>query len=233
MLKNISQIVKLCDYVTVSTEPLAEYIRARFNPNVIVIPNMLPNMFGYIKKPTDKIRIGFVGSDTHKGDFSFELCQALRRIKSEFNNVELVFMGYNPIPGADVEFHKFVPLDEYFSKLFRLNLHIGICPLRDDTFNRSKSNIKFLEYSACSMATIASDVYPFSETIEEDRTGLLVRKEKEWYGKLKELIICEGVRKSISENAYNYVKSHFTYKQNGIKITNAYNKMLEDMYGSN
>jgi glycosyltransferase involved in cell wall biosynthesis len=139
-------------------------------------------------------------------------------------------MGYNPIPGADIEWHDFCPVEEYMDKLYSLNLDIGICPLKDDMFNASKSNIKFLEYASCNVAVIASKVYPFDETIQEDRTGLIIANEKEWFEALKVMVIDASARKSIAELGRDYVKRYFTYKEHGASIEKAWQEIIDELY---
>lgn len=222
-LKDLDNVIRLCDYITVSTFPLYEFMKNRFNIPVKVIPNMLPKLFDYRELNNNKLRIGFVGSVTHNNDFSFHLCQALRQLK----DVELVFMGYNPIPGADVEYHEFCPVEEYMDKLFSLNLDIGLCPLENNIFNKNKSNIKFLELSSCSSISIASNAYPFNNI--NSAVGRLVSKEKDWKFTIDSLIKYKE-RNIISKNAYDYVNKYYTYENNGNVIIDAWQDIISELY---
>ncbi len=56
----------------------------------------------------------------------------------------------------------FKAFDAYRSGLPRLDLDIGLCPLRDTPFNRSKSAVKFYEYACCGFLTVASDIPPYA-----------------------------------------------------------------------
>jgi hypothetical protein len=72
------------------------------------------------------------------------------------------------------EHHGSVPAAEYPALLSRLGIDIGLAPLHDTTFNRAKSDIKYLEYSAIGAVTIASPVAPYLSSIRKER-GMLVR----------------------------------------------------------
>lgn len=62
--------LKVCDYVTTTTEIFANEIR-KFNKNVIVLPNAIdPNEPQFTEKtlPSDKIRVGWLGGSSHLHD---------------------------------------------------------------------------------------------------------------------------------------------------------------------
>jgi glycosyltransferase involved in cell wall biosynthesis len=75
-------------------------------------------------------------------------------------------------------------------KLGLLALDIGLAPLQDTEFNRGKSNLKVLEYGVMGVPTIASPVYPYSNTIDNGVDGIIVHKNrtKSWVKALVHLI---------------------------------------------
>jgi hypothetical protein len=62
---------------------------------------------------------------------------------------------------VDYEFHPAVPSDQHAAKLAELNIDIGIAPLQDSPFNRSKSAIKYYEWAMCGAVVLASAVLPY------------------------------------------------------------------------
>src|SRR3546814_14721972 len=68
-------------------------------------------------------------------------------------------------------FTKWVPTPEEFFR--SIDYAVGVAPLSDTTFNRSKSDIKFLELAALGIPTIASDVAPY-RSIRHGETGLQI-----------------------------------------------------------
>jgi len=62
--------LKVCDYVTTTTEIFANEIR-RYNKNVIVLPNAIDPNEGQFNEPTlpsEKIRVGWLGGSSHLHD---------------------------------------------------------------------------------------------------------------------------------------------------------------------
>ena len=89
---------------------------------------------------------------------------------------------------------------------------IGIAPLERNTFNLHKSDIKFLDYSALKIATIASNVEAYAKTIVDHETGLLVdNKSAAWFDALSELISSKEMRSQLSDNAFAYLQTYRSY----------------------
>ena len=131
------------------------------------------------------------GGFSHYKDVKIIL-EALFQICSEYENVILYIMAFcleellnkfdwkrlRPIPAA----HLF----DYMRTMKSLHLDIGLAPLADVLFNRSKSNLKVIEYLALGIPPLSTNSDPYSETLKAFDPSLLVEKEEDWYDKLKE-----------------------------------------------
>jgi len=92
----------------------------------------------------------------------------------------------------------------YPSVLGQCNLDIGICPLKDNTFNHSKSCIKFYEYATTGTATLASKVLPYKKEV-----GYCAKNTfKDWYNKLEKLIVDEKFREKLLKRQQKFVQKH-------------------------
>jgi hypothetical protein len=81
----------------------------------------------------------------------------------------------------------------------------GVAPLVDDEFNRSKSDLKFLDYSALGLAGVYSDVPAFASCVD-GVTGLKTPNTVDgWCDALTRLCTDEQLRVSLAEAAQNYV----------------------------
>lgn len=203
--------IRVSDVVTVSTEPLADVVK-EFNPNVRVVPNMIPG--GMLDLPDRRrtdgvITIGWGGSNTHEMDFADASSELVRFIKrhprTEYRAVGGIFRSMRGLPVAQVR------VDSWFDEVAdfhrAIDYHIGIAPLRPHVFNRSKSDIKFLECAARRAAFVASDVGPYARSVEPGRTGLLVNRPHEWSLRLRELVNDPAMRDELAGNAYAYAET--------------------------
>lgn len=188
----------------------------------------------------DKIVIGWHGSLTHNADLEMVM-PVLRRVSLENPNVYLEFMG-----GISADYVRELFKDFEISLLDRIKIHsgtkawhnfpyklmklkwdIGIAPLIDDRFNRSKSNIKWLEYSMKSIPTVASNVEPY-RSITEGVDGFLCTTQEDWYNALTKLIKSKTLRTKIGKNANKEITKNWQYQKAGKQ----YKKVIESVLKS-
>ena len=139
------------------------------NPNVTIFPNTLP--ITDFKPNVDKLRIGYMGGNSHKEDLSMLQGLNVDLYRKFGNNYELYIAGYSGDDtylnilsnnGECLENIKLIPNlpIEQFLEAYKL-INIAIAPLQDTEFNYSKSNLKFIEAAAYSIPLIASRVTPY------------------------------------------------------------------------
>lgn len=197
-------------------------------------------------KSDGKIKIGWVGSKTHDEDLR-EVEQVMIDLLSEREDVEILYMGGYPasiieplideglvfrneaqnlvIRSAEIAdkkkiwLVKGVPVQDYYNRLMTLGIHIGIAPLVDNTFNRSKSNLKYLEYTLAGVPTIASNVLPYSSTITDGVNGIIVKKNRYnlWKRAIENLIENEKKRVDLFEGAKRLLCKEYDVRQNILK----------------
>ncbi|WP_154697022.1 glycosyltransferase family 4 protein [Lentzea guizhouensis] len=198
--------ITVADLVTVTTETLADKVRA-LNPNVVVIPNFVPQAMLDLEAPerTDqRVVIGWAGSDTHVMDFE-EIGPQFARFL-ERNSAAML----HTIGGSRQAFQErfswakrvdrdqwtvedwFDDLWEYYRALGRFD--IATAPLTPHVFNRSKSWIKALEAAARGVPIVASDVGPYPDFVVHGETGFLLRAPHEWPTVLRDLVLDAGMR---------------------------------------
>ena len=76
-------------------------------------------------------------------------------------------------------------LDDYYS--FVSHLDIGLAPLEDTAFNRSRSDVKFLEYAACGAVPVVQATGPYLLSVKQGRTGFLFNTPDELISTLDHL----------------------------------------------
>lgn len=205
------------DAVVVSTLWLADYMRA-LNPNTWVLPNYLNDkLWGLsrVRKPrkTGRVVIGYMGgrTQTHLSDLALITPVLTRILDTYADRVVLRFWGVHPpelsaLP--NVEFmHDTFPDYGAFARYFsQQDVDIFVAPLRDNLFNRSKSWIKFLEYSALGVCGVYSRIAPYEGIVIHGKNGFLASGAAEWETLLKMLIEDEHLRRSSAEQALDTIQ---------------------------
>lgn len=250
----LGSVLSLADAITVSTYPLKERIQAHIklihgiDKPIYVVPNM--NDYKDWAAPVapknpDRITIGYSASNSHQEDIQM-IVPAIKNIMKKHKNVHFQFIGTiekEKLPlyfkGFDKDSLMRIELGaaesvfkEYPKLLGKTGWDIGIAPLVDTAFTRSKSHIKWMEYAMFEIPTVASRVYPYSmsikgkKTIEDGVTGLLTRPN-EWEKNLEKMIVDETFRKKIGRQAKEAVIANWQYEDSTIGDT--VNEMLSKL----
>ena len=89
---------------------------------------------------------------------------------------------------------------------------IAVAPLEDTNINRSKSNLKYLEYTALNIPGVYSNIGPYKE-IGEKNTGIVVNNTpEEWEKALINLIEDNELYETILKNAHEDVEKNYLVK---------------------
>lgn len=219
-LHNLKVWMQQVDELVVTTEHLKDRLSG-INKNITVIPNSIDvDLFEMKEKEDSKdIILGWTGSATHYPDLK-TMYQAVVDVVNRHDNVKLLTSSYENIdfwPGINPDKVIKMPWTEFkdYPNALR-QIDIGLCPLKDSLFNRSKSNLKYIELGALGIPAICSKVEPYSKTIEQGIDGILVKAKgavyKKWVDAMETLIADEKLRKRIAVNAHYKVLRE--YNQN-------------------
>jgi glycosyltransferase involved in cell wall biosynthesis len=225
--------LKLADGLIVST-PFLGNLYGQFNRNWKCIPNSIDfKTWGKLSIDRHRfIRIGWIGGRTHVKD----LLMVAPAIKEVLNRHLKYYADHAKVPYVfeDVKDQVYytdgsAPINLYPRFMAHFKFDIGIAPLEDCNFNRAKSNLRWLEYSALKIPTVASDVGHFSETLRPGVDGVLIPENNlnEWVRSLDALVTQEHARRYYGQNAFRRVKADFNLR----KTAAMYLKHLKDTAG--
>jgi glycosyltransferase involved in cell wall biosynthesis len=230
MLGRLENNLRIADAVTVTTPHLAEVI-SRFNPNVVVLPNMIDlNLIMHQRPKAERPTIGWAGGSSHLNDFApmrSQLNQFLRRHPEvDLHLVGQDYRGLFKVPNTRWTTWN-LNLVDY---LHTLDFDIGIAPLAYNEFNKSKSDIKSLEYAALGIPVVASDFGPYADNVVHGETGFLVKHSHEWSRYLRMLIEDHQLRETMSVNAKLWA-SNRTIQGNAWRWEAAYRAVINHVHG--
>jgi glycosyltransferase involved in cell wall biosynthesis len=206
------ELIKIADVVTVTNSTIKKSIK-EFNPNIHILPNYLDlEMWGarIIKNESPTLRIGWVGSITHRDDV-MEVLPIIKKIIMK-HNAKFVFCGddfyikeFQDIPKNKWEY--VVGTKDFYSYptfAHTLALDIAIAPLKDTPFARARSYLKYLEYGIMKIPGVYSSIV-YDKVIEQGTNGFIAKTPEEWEKYLELLISSKVTRDYIAENAFNNV----------------------------
>ncbi len=187
------------DIVTVSTPTLSSYVKT-INSRVHLLPNYLNDGIWNLvppefhKKAGPPVVIGYMGTHTHEPDLRMLLPTLIRLLEEYRERLTIRFLGrvapeeLKQLPNVEINESWTASYFEFASRLSSWSCDICIAPLIPNLFNRSKSPVKFFEYSAIGAAGIFSRIAPYEWVINHGENGFLASTPQEWYSCLKTLI---------------------------------------------
>jgi glycosyltransferase involved in cell wall biosynthesis len=223
------------DALTVTTRPLMEAVR-ELNPNVWLLPNYLDETLWNFRQIKDTpagepLTVLYMGSTTHQPDADSVTGPLLKIAQKYGKQVNFMFYGISP-PAELGKFGQvsYQPVLTYnyqdFVRLMTsIQADVCIAPLRDNSFNRSKSPIKFYEYTAMGIAGVYADMPPYSDVIRDGADGFLARDPEEWYQKIHLLLEDENLRKRMVQTAQESISSSALMALHGGEWQEAYNEI--------
>lgn len=203
-LTRMRRLWRLVDLVTTPSEALAEQLGREGAPPAVVIPNYLPDEFlGPDRVPHRGITIGWTAGLEHAADAQrVPILQALQRLLDERDDVNVVSFGLRLGLRSNRCFHLLnVPLPALTRQLAEFD--IGIAPLSDIEFNRSRSNVKLKEYAAARVPWLASPIGPYTG-MGEKQGGRLVADDR-WHDELVRLIERPKERRKLAKRGEKWV----------------------------
>lgn len=159
----MKEIISLCDLITVSTPHLKEQWK-ELSKNIRVIPNALDPVLNKFYDPSEREKVVlWRGTATHTRDV-LTVAKEIVEASHRFPSYKFVFFGADPAPWACSEkMHQPIVINPpsriapvaFYEIMTKLKPEVLICPLHDNVFNRSKSNIAAIEAALAGAATIA------------------------------------------------------------------------------
>lgn len=218
ILKIFNDIVRECDFIHVTTPLLKDKLIQDTNTlpsKVYHYNNALYMNQEYIDKrdefDKDKITFGFQGGSTHYIDLH-EIKDVINEILNKYKNS--IFL-YCSTPSQFDLFKTFsersinIPPTHSFDEFRSIPSYfdIGLAPLQYNEFNKYKSYLKILEYSAFKRPTIVTNWGDYKNYKELNKDGVeaIDNSSSNWYNKISELIEDQERRLSVGREAYNFL----------------------------
>ena len=187
-------IMGLCDEITVTNPFMQKYYQEKTgNKNITVVPNYPPkfwmgNFYDNEKiyqrwaKHKRKPRILYAASGAHfdvdnrtnqRDDF-YHVNQAVVKTIDKY---QWIFIGAFPlsvhslVAQGKIEFHPWQKLFDYPQLVDSLEINMMVAPLMDNTFNKAKSDLKYVEACCFGLPVACQDLCTYADSPLKFTTG--------------------------------------------------------------
>lgn len=191
--------------IQTSSPDLAQLLR-KFHPEVGVFGNHLPRIRPFSpREPGQTIQILFAAVNREAG--WREIVQAYRTmVAASGDRIRTVVVGdqcfFDELQPLNSSFRPMLPYPDYLAELDRSD--IALLPLSNSTFDRRKTDLKFIECAEAGTVVLASNIL-YAATVRPGKTGFLYRTVDEFKRHLRTLIEDASGRRTLAEAAHRYV----------------------------
>lgn len=195
-VQRLKAICRAADLCLTANDVIAAKLRS-WGANVTVFPMALDEKvwFPGPRKAKAKLRIGWAG-----GPANLPYLQEIADVFTNLNAELAVFCGDRPEFLNNLDFTH-IPYDPREESEAVRTFDIGLVPLPDNEFAAAKSPIKAIQYMACAVAPVVSDVGATRSMFVEGKSALFARTKAEWANGLQRLIDDEQLRIRLGEEA--------------------------------
>jgi glycosyltransferase involved in cell wall biosynthesis len=205
----VDQVIEAASLVTAGNSYLKDFA-APLNSQVLLFPTVL-DTDRYLPCPNanlSKYTIGWIGSPS-TAPYLDHLISPLSILGLEGPVLLKVIGGKAPlIPNVEVEE---IPWSEA-TEIENINtFDVGVMPLLDDEWARGKCAFKLLQYMACELPVIASNVGANIDVVSKD-CGYLVDNDLMWLDALRSLRDNASLRASLGKQGRKIVIKSYSLK---------------------
>jgi glycosyltransferase involved in cell wall biosynthesis len=228
----LDHLMKTAALVVGGNEYLAQRARDAGAPWVEILPTVI-DLERYRCRTdlvNDVTRIVWIGSPSTVGYLQI-LKEPLKALAKRYDfELRVIGGGTVDMPGVQI---KSVDWSEETEVDSILTCDIGIMPLLDSLWERGKCGYKLIQYMACGLPTVASNIGVNAEIVLEGETGFLVSTTQEWFSALDTLLKDPALRVRMGRMGRQRVEHEYCIQQTGTKMAELLHNVADQSLKNN
>lgn len=159
-----------------------------------------------VKYPEPYIRLGWRGGHSHYEDL-LQVQPVIKELMDKHKNLKLIMAGWCPkgwkkhLPPERIEEHPWLSNAAYPYGMMTLGIDVAFCPRQIIPFNKGKSWLAWIEWSAMGIPGVYAAMEPFTSVIRHGDNGMIAASQQGWYEGLNKLITHHQLRKDMGMRA--------------------------------
>jgi glycosyltransferase involved in cell wall biosynthesis len=215
---------RACSAVMAASHGLVADAR-RYNANVHLVPLCAdPAVYSMIAKrrpATEPLRLLWLGS---KSTFRYlvHASKHLERVGACCPGVELTVVGHSVLRLKNLAVRN-VSWSAEADRTALDRCHVGLVPMVDDRWTRSKAALKPLQYLASGIPFVGTPVGIVTHLADGGRNGLLAKTPDEWAQAVRQLRDDEDLRFAMGTHGVDYVRRNHSSELLSERIAGIFN----------
>ena len=214
----IANVMRFSGTVVAGNQYLADYAARSGAKNIEIIPTVIDLERYPIKQNADdeQFIVGWIGTKTTFEKHLLPCKNWIKALQNQEPNIRFHIVGITQDMdlGKNV---KYIRWTEETEVVEILKMDIGLMPLQDSKWEKGKCAYKLIQYAACGIPGVASDVGMNREVTVPGETGILASADEEWIQAIKTLKSNTELRHQMGRNARKIVQERYCIQQTSTK----------------
>lgn len=222
--KKIDKVMRFSGVVVAGNLYLAERAKNAGAKKIEIIPTVI-DLERYDVKEKDNSEpfvVGWIGTKTTFEKHLLPCKSWIKEIQHQYPDIQFRIIGITEDMdlGQNVQY---IAWKENTEVKEIQKMDVGIMPLQDSLWEKGKCAYKLIQYAACGIPGIASDVGMNKEVTIEGSTGFLAYSDQDWINKILELKNNRQKRLQMGRNARRLVEEQYCLQVTSEKWTKIIN----------
>lgn len=221
----IANVMRFSGTVVAGNQYLADYAASSGAKKIEIIPTVIDLERYPIKQnsDSDKFIVGWIGTKTTFEKHLLPCRDWIKDLQNQDSNIHFNIIGITDVMdlGSNVSYIQWKEETEV-SEILKMD--IGLMPLQDSEWEKGKCAYKLIQYAACGIPGVASDVGMNKDVCVNNQTGFIATDSKSWMERIQFLKKDNQKRWQMGENARRLVEKQFCIQVTGdhwVKILRA------------
>lgn len=214
----IANVMRFSGTVVAGNQYLADYAARSGAKNIEIIPTVIDLERYPIKQNADdeQFIVGWIGTKTTFEKHLLPCKDWIKALQIQEPNIRFHIVGITEDMdlGKNVQYIRWTEETEVAEIL---KMDIGLMPLQDSKWEKGKCAYKLIQYAACGIPGVASDVGMNREVTVPGETGILASADEEWIQAIKTLKSNTELRHQMGRNARKKVEERYCIQQTSTK----------------
>lgn len=176
--------------------------------NILLLPTVIDLKRYQLReqKEPSPFTIGWIGSPT-TAVYLQSVLPVLIELQAQYD-MRVVVVGAGKDQFHDAPF-EFLPWSEDSEAKIIQGFDVGIMPLPDTAWAKGKCGYKLIQYMACGVPVVATDIGANRDIVNNGQHGFLATTLKDWYSAIRALYLDADLRNSMSLKCRHRVEQRY------------------------
>ena len=232
--KSVQSIFQYSNYILTTSRYLGDKYKKKYGKDYILTDTIVEEseLFPIYKRNDDVVKMVYAAGSAHMIFFNSYIKPILNMLYERYHEkLSITIVGPDiDMEGVSLKYEKVpsMPLRQYMQYMEEHHFDIGLAPLIDSEFCRSKYYNKYIEYSKYGICGVYSNVIPYNEVVQDGANGILASNTPDdWLNAICRVVDDKKLQYDCTFNAQNKLICNHSLNNIASRLTKAIPELVK------